>query len=336
MRKIYLFGIILLACFSGNKLVAQQLPYFSQYMFNPYLLNPAAAGIKTDMPIVLGYRSQWSGLVNAPTTFNLSAHTPFTSNVGLGGMVYNDNVGPTSQSNLQFSYAYHLKVGFYDLKLALGLAGMLQQHVINFAGLTTVDADPLLQGSKQRSLKPNAGFGTYLYNNKLFVGYSLPHLFELKSMNSSDLVFEDKMLRHNFITAGYKFNVAPDYELEPSILFKDVKNAPSQLDLNTKLIYKQSMWMGLSYRTNQSIVAMLGVSKNKLSIGYAYDLTLSNIRTYAAGSHEFFVGININKISKKEIVDPVIVPEEIGNPSLPTEKKEEDAPVVEEDEIQED
>lgn len=341
MKKIYSLSILLIVL--AINVSAQQVPQFSQYMFNRYVINPAAAGSQSDMPILLGYRSQWSGLTDAPTTFNLSAHTPFGKKVGLGAMFYNDRTGPTSRSELNLSYAYHMRVGFYDLKLAFGLSGVLHQNMVNYGLLTFDLPDDKVLGNSEKSITPNAAFGTYLYNKNFFLGYSLPQLLELKMGDATNTVFENKMLRHNFITAGYKFNIAEGYALEPSFLIKGAKNAPTQVDINTKLIYKESMWLGISGRTSnslESIVAMVGISKNKISVGYSYDITLSSIRTYAAGSHEFFLGINLNKITRKQDTPPDLGPTPVEE-ATPAEqqpqeenKKPEEEETIEEDDLE--
>ena len=42
MKKIYI--LIFIAYLLPNGLTAQQLPLYSQYMFNPYLINAATSG----------------------------------------------------------------------------------------------------------------------------------------------------------------------------------------------------------------------------------------------------------------------------------------------------
>ena len=59
-----LFSLFLIA-----KVNAQQVPQFTQLMQNRYLLNPAATGINTEHNALLGFRKQWSGLDNSPSTY---------------------------------------------------------------------------------------------------------------------------------------------------------------------------------------------------------------------------------------------------------------------------
>ncbi len=56
----------------SNTVTAQQLPQFSQYMHNMYLLNPAAACVQSDAEINLGFRQQWTGFDAAPQTYYIN------------------------------------------------------------------------------------------------------------------------------------------------------------------------------------------------------------------------------------------------------------------------
>ncbi|HEX8546967.1 MAG TPA: type IX secretion system membrane protein PorP/SprF [Cytophagaceae bacterium] len=56
-------------------LVAQQMPQFSMYIWNNYLINPAIGGAENSLDVKLGYRNQWVGLEGAPRTMYLTVHT---------------------------------------------------------------------------------------------------------------------------------------------------------------------------------------------------------------------------------------------------------------------
>ena len=44
----------------------QQLPQFSQYLRNQYMVNPGAAGVYDFLDITVGGRMQWLGFEDAP------------------------------------------------------------------------------------------------------------------------------------------------------------------------------------------------------------------------------------------------------------------------------
>jgi type IX secretion system PorP/SprF family membrane protein len=63
---------------------AQQMPQFSMYIWNNYLINPAIGGAENSIDAKLGYRNQWVGLDGAPRT------TYFTIHGQIGKKLQND------------------------------------------------------------------------------------------------------------------------------------------------------------------------------------------------------------------------------------------------------
>src|SRR5690349_18658589 len=89
LKKLTFF-LALLLCF---KSYAQQLPQFTQYMFNRLVINPAYAGGDGPLSLTLANRSQWLGVDGAPTTQTFTAHSMFTKKNGLGLSLVNDKIG---------------------------------------------------------------------------------------------------------------------------------------------------------------------------------------------------------------------------------------------------
>lgn len=294
MKKIFL---LILAAAPGY-LLAQQLPYYSQYMFTNYFINPAVAGSDDHYLASLSLRNQWTGLKGSPNTQTAGIYGPWGRNMGIGGLLFNHSTGPISRAGLQLSYSYHIDINA-DSRLGFGLAGMFYQHTIRKSELIAdIADDPALVGEKERTIAPDAAFGTYYYTKKYYVGFSIPQLFQNRlnynSFNKSTK--ENKLVRHYFLNGGYKFEINDQFDLEPSLLLKAVVNAPFQFDINARATYKDFVWLGTSYRNKESVVMMLGATKNNFVVGYSYDLTLSNIRKHSSGSHEIFLGLKINTV----------------------------------------
>src|ERR1035437_3957230 len=55
---------------------AQQRPYYTQYIMNNYIINPAVAGIENYWDVKASHRMQWVGLQDAPVTTYLTFHGP--------------------------------------------------------------------------------------------------------------------------------------------------------------------------------------------------------------------------------------------------------------------
>src|ERR1035437_1529124 len=104
MKKILLLFVI---ASIAKQSYAQQLPEFSQYLNNDYLLNPAIAGTKSYAPATISTRVQWLSFSNAPVTQIGSIHGSLTKNVGLGFSVIKATAGPTATTSMQLAYSYH-------------------------------------------------------------------------------------------------------------------------------------------------------------------------------------------------------------------------------------
>ena len=100
MKKILIIGFI----FVCNSLFAQQLPHFSQYYLNDFLINPAIAGTRNYFEGISTHRYQWEGIVDAPRTYTLSVNGPIKSQkMGLGGYIFTDIAGPTRRTGFSLS-----------------------------------------------------------------------------------------------------------------------------------------------------------------------------------------------------------------------------------------
>jgi len=86
-------------------------------------------------------------------------------------------------------------------------------------------------------------------------------------------------------------------------MLKYMSPAPLTLDFNIKVNFKEQMWGGLSYRTNDALVIIAGYNiKDKINIGYSYDVTLSELKQYSTGSHEILLGYKVFTEARKSSV----------------------------------
>src|SRR3989304_6238820 len=117
MKKTLICAICLIIC---ETCVSQQNALYSQYMFNPFALNPAYAGSRQSTSAVLLYRNQWAGIDGAPVSKTFSIHTPMKGRrVALGFNVISDKIGPTNNIGAFGTYAYHLPLSAGNLSMAL-------------------------------------------------------------------------------------------------------------------------------------------------------------------------------------------------------------------------
>jgi len=98
------------------------------------------------------------------------------------------------------------------------------------------------------------------------------------------------------LTGGYVFDINKQVRLKPSVLLKYTQNSPLELDLNLSAVYKNTFWLGASFRTGDAVVLIAEYQTNSyFRVGYAYDITFSKLRNYSSGSHEIMIGIDFGK-----------------------------------------
>lgn len=286
--------LIIVALGFMGMLSAQQIPMYSQYMFNRMLINPAVAGSDKDLPIQLAVRQQWVGINNAPSTQLLSAHHYFHKfNMGLGAVLFLDRFGHERKLGITLNYAYIINVS-KETKLAFGLSVQAFRYQLDYTKLVTFDElDPNLFGTQQSKFIPESDLGMYMYHADYFVGISANQVIGLPIRIGGEEIQMTKLVRHFTLMGGYKFEINPKFELEPSILAKSSFKAPSQLDINLKGIYQKNYWFGASYRTAGDIVAMLGMRFGEIEFGLATDFATSDIAAYQSGSFELMMTYRI-------------------------------------------
>ena len=288
--------LIELECF------AQQMPQYTQYLLNSYVINPATAGSQPYFEGKLNHREQWLGITDAPRTNIISVNGPLMDNLGVGGYVFTDINGPTRQLGVSLSGAYHLKLNS-EMTLAMGLYGSLLQFVIDGAKISTVPTnDPVLSNGVQSSLIPDAGVSGYFYTEKYFAGVSLAQLthtkIKYKEINANTT---GRLTGHYFVMGGYNYDINDDFLLQPSVLVKYVNPVPVQAEITAKCVYKEQVSAALSYRTSDALGLILGYTfENHLSVGYSYDILVSNLRNYSSGSHEIMMSVRFKDKSIEE------------------------------------
>jgi len=294
MRKyLLLTGSIICLFLQVN---AQQSPLMSHYMFNGLLLNPAYAGSKEFVSSTLLYRQQWTGLEGAPVTYSGSIHGLLPKKkLGLGGYIQRDKIGVTSQTDIYASMSYHLPVG--KGKLSAGLQMGLSNFSSDVVQLTYWDpGDKVFDYNTFSNLLPNAGLGLYYYQSLFYAGISAPFVISYDVNRSGSIdpaVPVHKMSRRYYVTSGGVIETEGDIKLKPSFLLKMEPGSDIQYDLNMNVLINDLFWIGASYRSEESIVALFEYQvSRKFRIGYSYDYTLGTLGRYNSGSHEVMLGFD--------------------------------------------
>lgn len=324
MKKPVLFAIsFLIYAFT----YAQQRPQYTQYVFNNYLLNPAVSGIENYVDTKFGYRNQWTGLSGAPTTSYFTINAPlgdasemggggaespysrsYTQNYmaaephhGIGFMMVADQAGPLNQTNIDATYAYHL--GITDrLNVAVGVMAGVNRISLNTSQITLDNSlDPAITNNNNSQWKPDLGVGIWAYSGNYYIGASVQQLLkEPLYFGTNNVYTESTTVPHLFFTAGYKIFLTDEITMMPSVMVKVINPAPVSYDLNMKLAFGDRLWVGGSYRHDDSFSVMAGINVSSfINLGYSYDITTSTLSTVSNGTHEIVIGLMLNNVYKE-------------------------------------
>ena len=322
MKKILVILLSAIAALSGLEVSAQQDPIYNQYMFNPLVINPAYAGSRDRMSVVILNRSQWVGFGGGqPSTQTVSFHSPFfQGKVGLGVVVSRDVIGPISRTGVSGSYAYRMRLR--TGKLAFALRTGANNYVFDFNKIEYKDGnEPLVSQDKTTGWIANFDFGVRYSTSKLYAGLTFINLnnANLNFSESDTSRFAAALSRHVNFTAGYALKINKDFVLKPSTMIRYEKgptggstvNGGSQTagvlvaDLNVSVLYKDMVWAGISVRSTKSVIAVLEYNITKqFRLGYSYELTLSKLRTTNSGTHEIFIGVDFGRKQKPKLMSP--------------------------------
>lgn len=276
---------------------AQQNPMSTLFMTNPFVLNPALAGTNNYFQVLSSNRFQWVGFTDAPITNSLSVYGPLVNHpMGWGGTICYDVSGPVSMGSVHGSYAYHYTLN-EDMKISAGLNLGMIQYRIDYAKIDMpVEGDPVMN-AKESYYLPDANIGFYFWSSTYHAGLVFSHVLNNKIKIGDDPTGESRLKTHFYLTGGYKYYINREWAVEPSVILKKVWPAPFQVDFNVRAWYRNMLWGGISYRSQEAISFMLGYTwERKIYIGYSYDLVLNPLGAHNFGSHEIMLGYRFNDI----------------------------------------
>jgi len=301
-KTVFLLGFVSLF---GLQAQAQFEPQFTQYMFNEMFINPAYAGSRGHMSMTGMYRNQWVGIEGAPKTQTFSGHTALRNEkIGLGLSILHEEIGVTQDFSAFASYAY--RIATEKGALAMAVSGGVIHHQEQLLELKIQDqGDQSFMGTPRLTV-PNMGFGTYYSTRDYYVGISIPRMLQNrvdantgKATNKVEIPYW-----HYYLMGGYVITLDESIKLKPTTMVKAVSGAPIVADLGLHVLMNEVLWLGGSYRTNDSWSAIMSLQLNKqMRLGYSYDYTLTDLNQFNTGSHEITFGYDFS-FDKKKVVTP--------------------------------
>lgn len=292
----YFFYILL---FLSVNYFAQQTTQFTQFTFNKYGYNPAAAGsnINGKVEAIVGIRKQWIGFDRAPASNFFSVNYTFKPersykrwhNAGIYAI--NDSYGIFQNFGIYGSYTLHLPLT-KRLNMSMGIfAGARRFSVIK----THIDAaDPVnIASSVSLWTYPDIIPGFRLHSKKMFFDISLQQLYKNTQSQGNKQIGNKSFLTHQlYVSYGRRVFLDNGFVLIPALnIHSSFTNIPSA-EFNFMAYYNKRIGIGASVRGRNFIsgIVQLRIIKN-VTMGIAYDYSLSRISATAPHSLEFMVGV---------------------------------------------
>lgn len=291
--------IVLSALLFSIKAEAQQLPYYTQFSSNLFMLNPAVAGTKGEINACMNYRMQWVGYEDAPRTGTISLHSRLAGGkMGVGAYLLQDKVGPSQKTNIGGAYAFHVR--FPDVELSAGIAADYIKYRLIGTKMTLHNTqDPAVnQFVDDNSSVLDAHGGLYLYNDRFHFGLSALHTLKAQTeFYKNDSVKQGVIpfITQFYSTIGYNYSISQDYIYENTLFVNYVKGVPLMVDYTLRLHYKQKFITGFSIRLRDAIALHMGFTHNNIQVTYSYDLLINRFRAYSSGSHEIMLKYNFSR-----------------------------------------
>jgi type IX secretion system PorP/SprF family membrane protein len=276
-------GTVLITAIFCSTLFSQQDPLFTHFWHSNQLYNPAVTGLKHNHEANLLARWSWIGVNGAPDTQLGSYGVKLENqNSGLGVNYMRNSIGFSKNNKAVVSYAYHLKFA-NESSLSFGAAAGVQVH--SFDGSQFIfpspNQEPFSSYTKAAFI---ADFGLHFKNKNLSLGLSSTGLNEPR-------LGIYQVARHYYLTGAYDVELNEKWNLQPKlIVVTDAVKMSAQMHLLAN--FNKFLTFGGGYRISDAICVNASYQfKEKIRIGYSYDLTINKLSNISSGSHEVLLGI---------------------------------------------
>lgn len=309
--------LLLIVLFWGINGFAQD-PEFTQYYANPIYLNPAFAGSAYGPRIALNYRNQWPNISGGFVTYAASYDQHFdVLSGGIGVQVMYDRAGDgelsTTMGSLMYSYMLRVNKKF---AIKAGIQASVISKSIDFSKLlfgdminpklgfiySTKEVFPI---NGKYTIDPVVDFSAGLmgFSKKFYGGLAINHISEpmISFYKDNKSTLPMKITAHAGLLIPLDNNRNPKKFFSPNIMYQKQQNF-SQFNVGAYYIkdyFVAGAWFRQTSENFDAVMFLIGVKKEAVKIGYSYDITFSDARFGAKGSHEISLIIEL-KTNKKD------------------------------------
>ena len=291
-------------CAPVAELSAQGEATFSQYVIQPFLLNPALVGFEEQHQLRINHRSAWVGLPEGPRTSALSYNGHLSPTLGLGAQVFTETIAGMQRLAVRGAYAFRHPVGdAWDLAGGFALVvsnNRLRSGVVGSFGFE--EDDPIAQAALDSRSSLDASIGFFAkHRSGAYGGLTFPNLVAANlSERSPDAEGPGRGgLQHFALRLGHDaYFPQRKMHFRPSVLLSRTEGSPFRADINGLLSFRDDQFLtGARFQVGAGSSAglIVGARWDQLRFYYGYDLSFGAIQTYSSGSHELTVGYDLSR-----------------------------------------
>ncbi len=289
--KDFLLAVLVFAPFFC---ISQQPQVYNQFFMNPYIYNPAYAGVEGHATFFVSYRDQWTNIESAPQLTDVSFHVPLKGGIALGGAAFNISQGLLNTSAAKVTGAYLInidKTHFLRFGMSIG-AGI---NSVNLNELADGADDPAIAGFLDQSSFLLGDFGVTYHFGHFNVGMALPNLFSYNPITQTEFSSPEFSPTDNILfKANYRGHISDDFAFEPHIIYRYSNVIPHQYEAVLIAHLYHIVWVGGSYRQDSGIIALAGTKiKESFGLGLSYELGNSSISSQLGPTLEVTLGYHL-------------------------------------------
>ncbi len=300
IRKLSLVYVLSLIARSA---FAQQPQVYNQFFMNPYVYNPAYAGVEGHTTFFLMYRQQWIGIEDAPQISHASFHVPLNGGISVGVAAFNITQGLLTTSAGKISAGYLLNIDrTHFLRFGFSIGGGINS--VNISKFDSPD-DPAFDNFLDQNSFLIGDFGMTYHFGHFNVGFSIPNLFTYDVVTQTEFApINVTPLDNVLFKINYRGHINDDLAFEPHLIYRYSNTVPHQYEGTLIAHIKHLVWVGASYREDSGIIGLTGAKiKEKIGIGFAYELGNPEISTELGPTFEVNIGYHLG--TKKEHAEHV-------------------------------
>lgn len=292
MRKYILIGFGIAALLQVK---AQDRSHFYTNLLNPFLANPAVAGIEKGIQTNFNARTVLGGIDGLPRTINAGIYGQMSQDAGLGLKVISDWRGVFQLTNAEAAYSKRVWFNSSN-QLSFGLSMGVSQTAIRSEALNSnvrLD-DPMLTDNNLNRLRVTSGAGLIYRNaDKFEFSASFPML-----------ITGDQPINGFFVSsASYKFKAGAnkDYSFTPQVNYYNFIYSNKMADMLVHGSWKETFSLAAGYRSNGTFIAGAGIMFSGFSARYMFYGQTGVLNMLAPAQNEVSLGLRFNKPKAKPV-----------------------------------